>query len=295
MSKPRTSKPSTSLASKEAELEPAGEVDLDRSALTAFQRRTLARIMRFLVSIQSSEYVRRARRVGYTAAEHREGWALWRSAAGEDRPLDHFMTEEQESGASDHFTLLATLQQLDSFENTWFPRTRAIIRRVVPAERRAVFAAAFFRNLEQQPLGPGVVSSVSKYLARIDSLTNAADPAATAVRETLIQRGLTEEATKRMRELLWQLEKAPEAIPEATVVSLAEIEQAQRAQDEAFESLRDWFNDWATTLRSVFGPKERVQLGLATVKRRIAGEEVLEEEDDDAGAGDPKPPMPDVA
>ena len=30
------------------------------------------------------------------------------------------------------------------------------------------FAEAFFRNLEQQPLGPGVVNSVATFLGRID-------------------------------------------------------------------------------------------------------------------------------
>jgi hypothetical protein len=270
----------TSSSSNQGVLAPDAEVDgLGIHTVTAPQQRTLGRAMRFLVSIQSPDYLHRARREGYSAAEHGEGWRLWRTATGQDRPFEQLLTE-QVSARPDH---LAVLQRIDTFENTWFPRTRAIIRRVVPADRREQFADAFFQNLEQQPLGPSVVGSVSTYLARVDGLAKAADPAAKAVHEMLAKRGLTEESIQQMRKLLALFEgpeaaRAPAAVGSSKAAGAAAIENAQRAQLEAFEGLRDWFNDWATTLRGAYNLRERIQLGLATMKRRsAAGEEVTEE------------------
>lgn len=311
MSKPRTSKPSTSTSTSTAPtpnddvedtfLEPVTDPNVEITTVTRTQRRMLGRVMRFLVSIQTHDYVRRARRVGYSEAEHREGWGLWRRAAGEDRPLDHYFTEQQLGGGADYAALLPALQEIDTFENTWFPRTRAIIRRVVPAARRAEFAAAFFHDLEQQPLGPGVIGSVSKYLVRVDSLATTALPGAKEVRETLARRGLTEMAVGRMREVILAL-MGPPSVQAPMAVSPADIERAQRAQLEAFEGLRDWFNDWATMLRSVFSLRDRIQLGLTIMKRRgAAGEEVIEEEGEDEddmeveGAGRPEQAIADVA
>jgi hypothetical protein len=283
---------------KDDVLEPITGADLDLTAATMYRRRTLARVMRFLVTIQSHDYVRRARREGYSAAEHRAGWGFWRTAAGEDRPLDHFFAEQQVRSGLDQSTILPVLQKIDAFENLWFPRTRAIIRRVVAADRREEFAGAFFRNLEQQPLGPSVVGSVSTYLARVDGLATAADPAAKEVRAMLAKRGLTQECIGKMRDLL-ALFEGPDAGPMATAVSPADIDKAQRAQLEAFDGMRDWFNDWATTLRPLYNLRERIQLGLSTVKRRGAAGEELEEEavekEPEKGAGDPKQPAPDIA
>ena len=305
MSQPTTSMPVTSITSTsivtedvkddvlEPITEPVTEADLDLTAASAFRRRTLGRVMRFLVSIQSHDYARRARREGYSAAEHRVGWGFWRSAAGEDRPLDHFFTEQQMRGGLDQSAILPVLQKIDAFENTWFPRTRAIIRRVVPAARREDFAGAFFHNLEQQPLGPSVVGSVSTYLARVDGLATAADPAAKEVRAMLAKRGLTEESIGKMRELLALFDGSEAAPLPTTAISPADIDKAHSAQLESFESMRDWFNDWATTLRPVYTLRERVQLGLSTVKHRgAAGEDVLEEEDVEEGTGDPAPVAP---
>ena len=135
----------------------------------------------------------------YVPSEQREGWRLWRVTAGEDRPFEQFLTEQQVCGGSDHVLIL---QQIDHFDNTWFPRTRAIIRRAIPADQREQFASAFFQNLEQQPLGPGVVGSVSTFIARVEGLSKAADPAAKAVRDMLARRGLTAGAILKVREML---------------------------------------------------------------------------------------------
>jgi len=121
-----------------------------------------------------------ARREGYSTKEHKEGWRLLKLASGEHRPLEHLFEETSlGTSATQSAERMRLLQDVDGFENTWFPRMRAILRRVVPTARRDAFEAAFFKDLEQQPLGPLVIGSVSTY------------EDAKKVRSTLLERGLT--------------------------------------------------------------------------------------------------------
>jgi hypothetical protein len=53
------------------------------------------------------------------------------------------------------------LQEIDTFENTWFPRVRSILQRTLLEEEQELFLAAFFKDLTQQPFGVGVLDSVS--------------------------------------------------------------------------------------------------------------------------------------
>lgn len=291
MSKPRSSKSAPAKPEKEAEA-PAVEIDIASTSLTKVQKAFLARVSRFLVNIQSRGYSGRAAKNGYTPAAHAEGWKLWSEASGMTRPLDHWFTEQERGGelagiAGDRLRLL---QEIDGFENTWFPRVRAIIRRVVPRDRRDGFAAAFFSNLEQQPLGPMVVGSVSGLLRRIEELQTSDEPGAKAVFKTLQERGLTAKKIAEVHALIAQASEGSAKGPKKTGVRPEELASAQAAQQEAYEDLRDWFNDWATMLRPAFNAREQVILGLAVRRSRgpAAGEiveddEGIEEEDEAAG------------
>lgn len=282
MSKPKSSSKAPAKPAKEPEPLPA-EIEVASTSLTKAQKALLHRVSRFLVNIQSAAYSGRAARNGYTPAAHAEGWKLWSVASGMTRPLDHWFSEQQRSGdlagiAGDRLRLL---RDIDTFENTWFPRVRAIIRRMVPRERRDAFAAAFFSNLEQQPLGPSVVGSVRGLLQRIEELKTSGEPGAKQVFETLQQRGLTAKKVAEVRALLKEAEAGSEKAPQKQPVTPEELQSAQAAQQEAYESLRDWFNDWGTMLRDVFNVRERLVLGLAIRKKRASGaEEVIEEEEE---------------
>ena len=182
------------LASGDISPEDDTEVGDDNPAATATTLSTsdrvfLARAQRFLVGIQDSEFTARALRQGYSDAEHKRGFALFREAMGEGRPLEHWFRES--ALADDGGGRAETLLALDTFENLWFPRVRAIIRRMVPSDHRDAFEASFFKDLEQQPLGPGVVGSVSGLLTRVEGLAMSAQPGAKEVLETLRARGLT--------------------------------------------------------------------------------------------------------
>ncbi|WP_437602491.1 hypothetical protein WMF28_12830 [Sorangium sp. So ce590] len=248
--------------------------------LTAAEQDLLERSLKLLVNIQTTPFSARARREGYTTDEHREGWRLLRIASGEEKPLDHLFVEVANGGVLQGAERLRLLQDVDAFENMWFPRTHVVIRRIVPRARRDAFEAAFFKNLEQQPLGPAVIVSVRTFLSRLDGLSQSSDEDAKKVRQTLVRRGLTEEKLKDVRDLLGRLEVGGGPLPQRKV-SAAELAKAQQAQREALDDLRDWFNDWATTFRQVFGTKAQLKLGLTTAKRASAGKkEVAEEEDD---------------
>jgi len=264
---------------------PFGVIDIvenpfTRSQLTPADQRFLNRTMRFLVSVQSRAFVHRARREGYTAVEHRQGWSLWMLGAGADRPLDHWYAEDAFENPLHSHEQLRLLQEIDAFENTWFPRTRAVIRRIVPRDTRDEFAAVFFKNLEQQPLGPNVVGSVSTFLSRLDDLETTALPHAKKVRSTLETRGLTPAKIKTVRGLLEQMTLLEvEAAPPKS--RAGNILDSNAAQFEALSNLRDWFNDWATALRSIFNISEQIQLGLTQAKRASTANETADDDHDD--------------
>ena len=262
------------------------ETMFNRTQLTPADQRFLTRAMRLLVSVQSPAFVRRARREGYTAVEHRQGWSLWMLAAGAERPLDHWYTEDAFENPLHSSEQLRLLQEIDTFENTWFPRTRAIIRRVVPRDARDEFLATFFKNLEQQPLGPNVIGSVATFLSRIDDLATTSLPHAKTVRSTLETRGLTRAKVKNVRELLEQATQLEiEASPPRS--RAGNILDGHAAQFEALANLHDWFNDWATSFRSVFNESEQIQLGLAQPKRAKGGAEVDDEDEADEAEAEP--------
>lgn len=168
------------------------------------------------------------------------------------------------------------LQQVDAFENLWFPRTRAIIRRVVAADQREAFTGAFFKDLTQQPLGPTVVASVRTFVTRVEGLRASSQPGAKEVLATLEARGLTPKRIERTKLLLAELEEA--GVVPAKNPTREEVGAAQARQREALAATRDWFNDWATTLRPAFNAREQVALGLTVVRGKAESGEPVEEE-----------------
>jgi hypothetical protein len=259
------------------------DVEVTATTQTAAQRAILARVSRFLVNIQSKTLGPKAARAGYTSKAHAEGWKLYNKAGGADRPLEHWFGEQALTGdlegiAGDRLRLLT---QIDTFENTWFPRVRMVIRRVVPRKSRDAFAAAFFTNLAQQPLSPAVVQSVTTLLQRVEDLAKSKEPGAKQVVATLKERGLTDKAVAAVRVLLKEAEEGSPKDTPRPLVSPAELAKAQAEQEEALEDLRDWYNDWATHLRPSFNLREQIVLGLTIRSGRAAsGDEApLDEED----------------
>ncbi|HEX2569693.1 MAG TPA: hypothetical protein VH877_09055 [Polyangia bacterium] len=247
--------------------------------VAAKDRRFLERVGRFLVYVHVPDLLGRAASAGYTTEEHSEGWRLYYLAGGANVPLDQLLANERFTVAKRIANGGATqvIEELDRFENIWFPRTRAIIRRMVPAAEREAFAGAFFRNLDQQPLGPAVIGSVSTFLERVQGLEQSQDPAAARVRAALTQRGLDAATVETMQGLIAQVQMGPGSVPAGNA---ADIPQVRAQQVQALGALHDWYNDWGTTLRTVFTRRELIRLGLVQVRA------AADDEEDEDGKGD---------
>jgi hypothetical protein len=267
------------------------DLDLDEATPTEFSAEDqffLRRSHTFLFNIP--RYIHRAKRQAYSQKEHDLGWELWSTASGKNRPFEHWLAEndQQDQLTGISAERLRLLQEIDTFENLWFPRTRALIARVMPKDSVDRFVAAFFKNLSQQPLGPTVVDSVKTFLNRVEELKESAEPGAQTLYKTLGERGLSPKRLEAMRGLCAAAEenKIREAGP--LPVSPEEIKKAKDAQLAALAALKLWYNDWATTFRGVLGARAQLVLGLTTQKRRkkaddSEGAEEGDAEDDVAG------------
>jgi hypothetical protein len=243
------------------------------SPLTAKQTRRLLRISRFLLVIRDPALFKSAQAHGYSAAEHEEGWNLFRRASGEGQA----MQPTPAATAPRSLFLDQELQAIDAFENLWFPRVRAIIARVVPAAHRAEFLATFFRDLTQQPLGPGVIVSVRTLIERLTALPGSALPGAAAVRDTLRARGLTDDIVAAMRARVAALEALP-ALPAEAPKPADDIAGDAADRQAAFAALSAWFTDWGTTLRTVYNKREATQLALLVPRRKGAADDADDDE-----------------
>jgi len=250
---------------------------VDGAALVPQERRFLGRVSRFLLNVRDPDLYRVAQGHGYTWSEHETAWTLFRRASGEGRTLRAATPSAARARAS---APIAELRIIDGFENLWFPRTRAIIARVVPKEHRAAFTEAFFRDLTQQPLGPAVILSVRTYLTRVAALPTSGMPGAREVRDTLRARGLTDAVAGAMLTRLDALELLqPGAAPPAADNGAEDEAAAMAAQREAFTALKLWFNDWATTLGTAYGKRQLITLGLRVVRRKGAAVEAVDGDD----------------
>jgi hypothetical protein len=257
---------------------------VDPSASLAFEEVTpttltsedwsfLEKVNTFLFHIQA--YAARARLHGYDDEENELGKHLMEKAAGRDRPLSHWMAEGANAGQTAQLNAEQTrlLQEIDAFENTWFPRLRSLLQRAIPEDAQDLFLAAFFKDLTQQPFGPGVLDSVPTLLNRFAELATSDVPGAKEAYALGTKRGLTKNKTEQMRALI---EAAQKTLPGNKPVSSTTPEQFVKAKTEqlaALKRLRRWYNDWATTFRDVFGTRVQIRLGLTSLRRSVKEEE----------------------
>ena len=242
--------------------------ELDTPPISAEEHRLLERVLRFLVWIQQSALLARARALGFTPAEQRLGYELHTIAAGAGLTVAQNLAAA--STARDHESDNAPMEHLktlDAFENLWFPRTAAIIRRTVPRPRRETFHDAFFNELCQQPLGQGVILSVQKFVHRLRSLETSNDVDAQRVRAVLRERGLDEAQLAAVEATFAALQEFGPSTPGPDAETVAQVAALRAARRQALDDLADWFHDWSTTLRGAYSMREQIKLGLTTARR----------------------------
>lgn len=277
MSTPKTRTPKTP---KVPEPAPAPE-DFSPTRLGAAEWALIDRSSTLLFHIPA--HASQARLHGYDEEEHKEGKRLVEVASGRSRSLNHWMAEQTISMQPSEYTAeqMRLLQDVDAFENMWFPRVRAMIQRCIPAARVEAFLAVFFKDLTQQPLGRSVLDSTSLLISRFEELAKSAEPGAKEVHALGVKRGLTPKKIAHVRGLITAAQAAMPEPAKAPLVPVAELIKAREEQIEAVEALRLWYNDWATTFRGIFPTRVLVRLGLTTFKRAAPAAEETEEEEEE--------------
>ncbi len=141
------------------------------------------------------------------------------------------------------------IEELDAWENRWFPVADATLSRRFPAVQ-----ARLFLNLSQTE-GPQVVISVSTFVERWDQMGKADGPygpeGPKAV-DLLATRGLTQGVVEQARALLGSLRKAAPATPPPS----PEDQRAEAARAE--DALWAWYLEWSRIARTAV--KQRVLL-----------------------------------
>ena len=240
---------------------------INASPLNSYQKNRLDLAQRLLVGIADARLATIANMQGYDEAEHNLGWQLFNKASGADRPFQHFLTQAEAATQSNDI-LKAIFREVDHFENIWLPRMRMAISRFIPSEKREEVLAAFFSDLSQEPEGPKVLRSVSVFLGRYRELIESEVAGTPELAQSMAKRGLTDEVIEAMEQKIKRASSMQES--PSLPVEAAAIEAANQAQLQAFEELNAWYNDWSTTLRTAFGARDLIHLGLRSIKRKSA-------------------------
>jgi hypothetical protein len=211
----------------------------------------ITKASRLLRHIRDPQLLRLARDHGYTQSEHEAGWALYRRASGE-RDLLRATRTKAPPRAAEH---TATFRELAAFEDLWFARTRAILRRVMPLSRRDAFEATFFEGLSHDGDVAGLAASVRGYLDRFAALQTSSAPSAHRLWTMLRARGLNDGF---VASTLARVEALEALVPAAHVPSLAPgVDQAI-----ALAALEAWYGAWSVALLGAFDTQQLDQLGL---------------------------------
>jgi hypothetical protein len=240
---------------------------------TSHERQKLGKCQRLLVNMQNSEIATFAMEFGYDSNEHKQGWALWETAAGAKRPLNHFLSHQLlEKSQGEISSTKRLINELDEFENKWFPITRRTLARFVEAPHKEVFLEGFFQDMPQVPRGPMVVGSVTKFMQRLADLKTNKTPGASKAYESLVRKGLNEKLQKAIQGILKEAGQVSKTTLASTPVSVEELEKAEKAQLQAYEELMLWYQDWFTVFRSSLPYRMQRSLGLISHNNRKTNE-----------------------
>ena len=272
MSKPRVTKPANAPASPKPVEVLAASDEVTPTTLSSDDWAFLEKVNTFLFHIHA--HAARARLHGYDDEENELGKHLMEKAAGRDRPLSHWMAEATHAGQSGQFSAEQTrlLQEIDTFENDWFPILRNILQRAIPEEAQELFLAAFFKDLTQQPFGPGVLDSVPTLVDRFEELAKSDAPGAREAHTLGTKRGLTAKKIEHIRGLVVSARKAMPSSAPASSITPEQLAAAKKEQLAALQKLKRWYNDFATTFRGVFGTRVQIRLGLTSMRRSLKEE-----------------------
>ena len=212
------------------------------------------RALRLLIGLRNPRIHSALAVYGFTDADLNEGWNLLQA-----------LGRGKLSVTAIPVTNIEAIQQLDLWENRWFPIAMASLSRRYPAVHARVFL-----NLSQTE-GPEVAVSVRTFVERYDALTDPQSPhgpEGIKAKELLQARGLTADTVSEARTLLDALSKVATA---ATPLSTEEMRtDLARAED----ALWAWYLEWSQVARTAVQQRALLkQLGFLS-ERAPAEEDV---------------------
>jgi hypothetical protein len=196
------------------------------------------RALRLLLGLRNPRVSSALAPYGFSEADINEGWTLLQALGRGKLSISAIPSTNVEA-----------IQQLDQWENRWFPIAMASLARRYPAVH-----ARLFLNLSQTD-GPEVAVSVGTFLERYDEL---ADPngrygaEGPKAKELLQTRGLTAEVLDEARLLLEALARvAPSKTPPSADELKTDLARAE-------EQLWAWYLEWSQVARTAI--RQRVLL-----------------------------------
>jgi hypothetical protein len=179
----------------------------------------------------------------------------------------------------------AVIEQIDHWENEWFPVANATLLRHYPEIHARVFL-----NLSQTD-GAAVIVSVGTFIQRLAELTRADagyGQAGKDARKLLQRRGLTPKVVDEAKALLEQvasIEEEPDELPD--------LEEERTRLAEAEDAMWAWYLEWAEIARSAIKDRSLLRrLGFLAASSSASRRHSTAEEDDEDEPEDESSPSP---
>jgi len=218
------------------------------------------RVLQLLMGLRNPVVAAALQEHGFTDQDLEEGW---KRLSGLTR---------QRLGVRVTVENPAKLQELDAFENKWFPLVHFTLHRHFPEVE-----AELFLNLSQTE-GVEVVLSVSTFVERISLMAEGKAPFGTdgpAAMTLMETRGLTAERIARARALLSELGTFSAPVP---------VEPPAIEEQAAEDALWAWYLEWGGIARHVVSDRRALR-AMGFLSRRPAGDG--EDEGSEGEDGDP--------
>lgn len=229
----------------------------DELVNTASERALEAAPTRALTFLRAVGSVREIRQllgtIGYTVADHHEGWRYLLTSSGYDakerEPLE-------DAGSRD------AVAALDDWDEAGLRIVRLSLERRYP-----VIAKRLLTGLSASR-GAAAISGVRELLDRLDALEARTDGDSIAATKLLGKRGLNRAERIRLRALVGLAERSRQGGHQRAAVARREQERRAR-QSAALEQLHAWVSEWAGIARVLLRRRDyRTRLGLT--ERRVA-------------------------
>lgn len=217
------------------------------------------RVIAFLYGLRQQKAAAALTAHGFSQKDLDEGWQLVRGVVGTRLAEPVVVADPKDA------------EQLDAWENSWFPIADATLSRHFPQVREKLFL-----NISQVE-GNEVVVSVGTFVGRLKALSGGTKDERAAY-ELLVKRGLTSEVVGIAAGLLKRITQLETPPP-------VDLEEERRQLEAAERALWDWYLEWSAIARAAIKDR-RLLMGLGFLRDRRPDEAAEEPE---------QPPAPEQA